>query len=713
MAKNTPADKGDSTETVPFKIHPRVFKALGTDLVTNDVVAIIELVKNAYDAYATVVDVRFVQGKVGWVLEIEDNGSGMSRSTIEEAWCTVATPYRKGHPVAKHKGKPARRTSGEKGLGRLSAARLGKKLEMVTQTEDGDCWTLEVDWEQLATAAALDQCFATIRKTIKPPFETSGTRIRIYPLRTVWNDETWNDLRDNMGRLLPPFAVKDDFTIRLSTSSLFEDAVSVQPPEFLKHPKYLIHGTVEDTGTVSYKYAYAAAPDEEVRRADGTITWTQVQGQAKDATLNAMTKPGFGRFTFEVRAWETVELQELSERFNLKKNSIKDSIKAYKGISVYRDGVLVLPKSEGTRDWLGLDVRRIGKVGKRMSTTQMVGIVSISAKHNPKIEDTSDRERLAATPEVLAFEETLRAIVSVMENERQKDKLEAPKEQRVSALFSQLSAKDLVSNVADIASEGGLASEALPLVEEFSDNLDKAREEIESRFVYYSRLATVGTIAHMLIHEVRNRTTVLGHVLDWLGKQMGESVDDKNAASKLEMGRAAVAALDKLANTFAPLANRQFKRRSRSACIEESVLRCLLMLESDLKAAKIAISTPTDTVTEVAVDPGELDAVLLNLLSNAVYWLSLKGGAERKIEVRIRKVAGGKRASVEVRDSGPGVAEEDKEKIFWPGVTNKPGGIGMGLTVASELVAEYEGKLALDRKGKLGGATFLFDLPLK
>ena len=105
--------------------------------------------------------------------------------------------------------------------------------------------------------------------------------------------------------------------------------------------------------------------------------------------------------------------------------------------------------------------------------------------------------------------------------------------------------------------------------------------------------------------------------------------------------------------------------------------------------------------------------MLLNILSNAIYWLSHKGVADRKIEIRIRKIAGGKRASVEVRDSGPGVAEEDAENIFWPGVTNKPGGIGMGLTVASELVAEYEGTLALDRKGKLGGATFLFDLPLK
>lgn len=715
MAKKASAKIGNRPEAVTFKIHPRVFKALGSDLVTNDVVAIIELVKNAYDAYATVADIRFIEGIEGWTLEIEDNGSGMSRSTIEEAWCTVATPYRNEHPVAKYRGKRNRRTSGEKGLGRLSAARLGVNLEMVTQTAGGDCWTLRVDWDLLATATDLEQCVAMIQRTPMSPFKKSGTRLRISPILTVWNDQTWDDLRDNLARLLPPFDVADDFAIRLTTPDRSGDAILVEPPEFLKCPKYLIRGTVDDTGKVRYEYKYTAVHGDRHRTAKGTIGWTQIKDESDDATLKELKSPAFGAFTFELRAWDTApgDLHEISERFELKKSSIKKDIKAYKGISVYRDGVLVLPKSEGTRDWLGLDVRRIGKVGKRMSTTQMVGHVAISATDNPKIEDTSDRERLAATPEVSAFEWTLRVIVSVMENERQKDRHELPQEPKIAALFSQLSAKALVSSVADIANEGGFASEALPLVEEFSDSLDRSREDIESRFVYYSRLATIGTIAHMLIHEVRTRTTVLGHVLDWLSRQAGMSTLGGGTTSKLEMGRAAVSALDRLANTFAPLANRQFKRRKRSACIEESVLRCLLMLEGDLNAAKISITTPTDTATNVAVDPGELDAVLLNLLSNSVYWLSHQKDSDRKIRIQIRKIANGKRACVEVHDSGPGVTDEDAEKIFWPGVTNRPGGIGMGLTVASELVAEYEGKLALDRKGKLGGSTFVFDLPLK
>lgn len=65
-------------EKIPFRMHPRVFSALGADLVTNDVVAVIELVKNAYDAFATRVDVRFgTDDRKRTYLEIKDNGYGM------------------------------------------------------------------------------------------------------------------------------------------------------------------------------------------------------------------------------------------------------------------------------------------------------------------------------------------------------------------------------------------------------------------------------------------------------------------------------------------------------------------------------------------------------------------------------------------------------------------------------------------------------------
>ncbi len=82
------------TEKIPIRFHPRVFASLGAELVTNDIVAVIELVKNSYDAFASRVDVRIIEdeGTAEQIIEIADDGVGMSKSVKENAWCVVATP---------------------------------------------------------------------------------------------------------------------------------------------------------------------------------------------------------------------------------------------------------------------------------------------------------------------------------------------------------------------------------------------------------------------------------------------------------------------------------------------------------------------------------------------------------------------------------------------------------------------------------------------
>ena len=117
--------------------------------------------------------------------------------------------------------------------------------------------------------------------------------------------------------------------------------------------------------------------------------------------------------------------------------------------------------------------------------------------------------------------------------------------------------------------------------------------------------------------------------------------------------------------------------------------------------------------TSVAIDSGELVAFLINLIDNALYWLSYnKPPKDRQIEVRHSLDNEHQRVKVEVHDNGPGVPDGDEERIFWPGVTRKLEGLGMGLTVASEIVAQHGGRMYLIKPGKLGGASFGFDLPL-
>ena len=108
-------------EEVSMRFHPRAFSAFGSDLVTNDSVAITELVKNSYDAFANNVCVTVTNQQI----EIKDDGSGMTRDIIKDAWAVIATPYKEKKPIAEKNGK-IRRVSVNNGLGRFSAARLGR-----------------------------------------------------------------------------------------------------------------------------------------------------------------------------------------------------------------------------------------------------------------------------------------------------------------------------------------------------------------------------------------------------------------------------------------------------------------------------------------------------------------------------------------------------------------------------------------------------------
>jgi sensor histidine kinase regulating citrate/malate metabolism len=81
-------------------MHPRVLAALGADLVTSDDVAVMELVKNSYDASSKRVDVRFKHESGNMVLEIEDDGEGMTDTVIRDVWCVIGTPFRKDHPFS-------------------------------------------------------------------------------------------------------------------------------------------------------------------------------------------------------------------------------------------------------------------------------------------------------------------------------------------------------------------------------------------------------------------------------------------------------------------------------------------------------------------------------------------------------------------------------------------------------------------------------------
>jgi HSP90 family molecular chaperone len=134
--------------TQALRPRARILRTFGNELTSSETVAVIELVKNAYDADATRVLIRFQgpleigQGRI----EVMDNGHGMSLETIQSTWMEPATLFRKRQQRSE---QYSRRVLGEKGIGRFAASRLANTLEVVTRRagEEREIRAL-FDWSQ-------------------------------------------------------------------------------------------------------------------------------------------------------------------------------------------------------------------------------------------------------------------------------------------------------------------------------------------------------------------------------------------------------------------------------------------------------------------------------------------------------------------------------------------------------------------------------------
>jgi HSP90 family molecular chaperone len=131
-------------DQLQFRVSAELKNILGRDLITSDNIAVLELVKNSYDAHATKVEITFGNDSI----VIADNGKGMSAADISDKWLFIAYSAKSdGTEDDNYRSKIRRDFAGAKGIGRLSCDRLARYLTMNTVSEETDTLEiLKVDW---------------------------------------------------------------------------------------------------------------------------------------------------------------------------------------------------------------------------------------------------------------------------------------------------------------------------------------------------------------------------------------------------------------------------------------------------------------------------------------------------------------------------------------------------------------------------------------
>lgn len=699
---------------ITMQFHPRAFAAFGSDLVTNDAVAVTELVKNCYDAYAYNAVVTFGRNIDGSpYIEIVDDGLGMTQKTIEESWAVIATPYKKKNPTVSRDGK-VRRVSGNKGLGRFSAARLGRTLEIITKSKNDTCFSAKIEWENFINSGSIADCKIILSESNSSRLGSqTGTIIKITGLYEQWTETKIRELQNSLSRLISPFECVSDFTISL-VSPTHDEPIHIQPQDFIKNPTYCIKGNVNDAGDIYLTYAYSPQ-GKLVDEKKSVISWEEAQKGFDD--LHVLESPSSnlyccGAFSFEIRAWDldSDSISDVADAFSIGRREVRGNIAQYKGLSIYRDKVLVLPKSDASKDWLGIDLRRVSSIGKRISTSQIVGMVNITSEHNPGIKDTTDREKLVDTIEYKQFCKELETIVYTLENFRNSNKVEKKSQSRptLNSLIAPLSALPLEAKIENMVRFGKPGDEILEVVRDYSANTEKNLCELHDRLTYYAQTASLGSVAVVILHEILTGMTVIKRFLNRLTQQnIQMDLKTKEYFHDSEIWHERLVAV---ANSFAPLYRKNLSKEHHTTNICKEVLNSIRLVSGKKEAKDVVIHCEINDKFFTSMHPGELQTVIVNLLDNACYWTQK---TDRKKEIDIKALEIDSQAiRIFISDTGPGISEEDVIKIFQPGITAKPYGIGMGLVIVTELLNKYNCKIGTTVPGDLGGATFCFDLPL-
>lgn len=693
---------------------------LGTELVSRKETALAELVKNAYDADATRVDVLFEDADApGGRLEITDNGTGMSRETLVEGFMRLSSTIKVREPISP---RYERQRAGRKGIGRFAVQRLGSSFEVTTQTLNSTrALRVRIDWDEFRGGTDLTSIASRIDEVEKTRPE--GTILVIDNLRDGWTDAKIRQAFRYVSDLLQPFPLK----------ALTQDAEAraEADPGFEPHFFRSINGDVKTIADEQSQFLDLALAEirgrvDESGRGQWSLTSTQFP-EANEPLTPIGEDPNDPAIPFrdlrdvEFRAYYYIAQAGLIPRASAK--TIRDWLSAQGGIRVYRNGFRVFPYGEPQNDWLGnnyIESKRL--ILPPFSNTNFYGIVELTDPSGERFEETASREGLIenASFEALAsfVQRVLRAsVLRVAEARNRKlvapgreGQIETPAKERVVEATRLI----LESSGEDEATKSR-AEEILRGVEEMARTEAYLFNELGMLRV----LASLGLVIGEFTHEIRH---ILPAVVSdaWLLKDALAGGPDGETASDLY---ANVRQFQTYASYFdrsvRDNATREVEPQEVGEAVEQfarviarAAERRGIEVETDIAGAGL-FSTP--------MHASEWTSVLFNFYSNAQKALARERPASPRVLIRAGR--SDDLVFVEVTDNGDGIPEENADRIFNAFYTTSTAtgdpfstdedvaGSGLGLKIVRDIARSYGGRVYTATPPPSYRTLFRFEVP--
>lgn len=492
-----------------------IAELLGVQNFSSDEAAILELVKNAYDANA--IDLKIVFNENS--LSIIDDGDGMDINDIKEHWMHVGKSN-KDYEVIDQNNR-IRILAGSKGVGRFALARLGRMVEIESKKSNAKGVIWKTDWNT-STLEETD----TIRH--------KGTTIIIHDLREKWSNRRIENLIKYLERTYKDNAM--EIQVLYSQNEVYVKDYFPEAKAGLNCRSNII---LEYEGGVLKTTVYADEFKDEAKKYCGDIdihhytSHIKMENELKGSNIPETDDELIGKQLLELGDFSAnlyfnlVSNNEDKEKFLYKYTKTLDSVN--EGIILYRNAFSIA-SFDGEKDWLGLGKRSRKSPAAashptgawRVRENQMAGYVLIDKKRNKALSDMANRQGLDENVYYKLFVEVILTGIKEFERYRQSiirkinvknaEEKEQPTPILKSALKSPLSilnlskpeAKQLITEIKYIQNEGKQAK-----VE---------KEEVEARYKYDVRilnvLATTGLKASSIAHEWKNDRNVLDETYD-------------------------------------------------------------------------------------------------------------------------------------------------------------------------------------------------------
>ena len=725
-----------------FSIDARAIIQLGRDSIKEFTTALVELVKNCYDADADNVDIEIIVG--GDRIRVADDGFGMTEEIIDDNWLRIGFSEKR----KKKRSEKDRRKTGEKGIGRIAADRLGAQLTLLTNSKEGKPQGLEVNWDlfDVDNKKVSDVPLLVIEqpKPTLPNKSVYGTEILINKLRHKWELSDVEKLYHELTALIPPFTDDEKFKVTL-TSDL--------DPKYKKLP---VKSTFDDAAEIALQVEYDGKQQEltyyiENRRFPG-------QEYIKKIPVNQLITQDKNRKDkklkcgpFEIKLYFFLRDASVLERSSYSKLSeFRQILDVNVGVKIYRDNVAVKPYGyAGSEfgDWLGLAARKakdpagVGRDSYSITPNQLVGAVFIGRDENAGLHDSAGREGLVENDEFFDLKDAVLGAIQVLESHRVEvttkrqnpvNNKSAPepklsktrKLDDINQSFGQVDQLFATVKTAigknDSASANATIDQSKKILEDIGHAVNETIVEMLNERRILNGLATLGISTAVFGHETESAISLL--------KQASQNAFDHIHLSPpfVEKAKKELVKVRKYSRQvgswgeFALSRVTKEKRTNPVARKIEDIIEDVIRDVSPLVEAS-DITIGKDIIDEVysKVFPLDIEAILFNLVTNA-YQACTQVNTNRDIFIRLHREDrhNVKGYCLTVEDNGPGIAPEFIDRIWEPLFSTKIGskkkkesGTGLGLTIVESIVTELNGEVTAGDSDTLNGAKFVVWLP--